>query len=318
MKLFLPALVLLFASQLSAQVTLTTSPYTQDFNSLSSGLPSGWRVMKLATNTFIGTDTTLNNPSKSLWNGTGRGYKDCASATGLTSAATSTEQDNSTNRALAVRQIGSFGDSGAAFVFQAVNTTGKSNFQLTFKLQSLDNTSPRTTTWVVDYATGANPSAFTTIATSPTPLTTGNNTFSNTDITVNFGTALDNISDVVTIRLTTYVKSTGSGARATTAIDDWNLSWSGTSGIGDIRSRDSYVKIASSTSQAISLQFSKSVNSKVQLQLTNINGQVVYSKALSKVTEGQTETIPVAALARGIYFVSILSKDGNFGTKISR
>ncbi|MBI3719749.1 MAG: T9SS type A sorting domain-containing protein [Sphingobacteriales bacterium] len=188
---------------------------------------------------------------------------------------------------------------------------------MSFKLQSLDSSFPRMTTWIVDYATGASPAVFTPVTTSPATLVTGNKVFSNTDVTVDFGTALDNISDVVYIRVATVKKSTCSGNRASTAIDDWSLSWSGISAINDLFSRNSYVKLVGNTPDKLSLLFNKSINNKIQLQLTSLNGQVVYTRAIGKVTEGQTESIPMAALPKGVYFVSILSKDGNFGTKIS-
>lgn len=325
MKLFLPALLLLAAFQVKAQVTLTTSPYTENFNGMpanSQTLAAGFSVKKNATASALGTDSTLNgNLIPSWWKQSGRGFKNFASnnsGTGLTDpGADSATQSVAADRALGIRQSSAFGDSGAAFVFQIANTTGKTNFQLSFNLESLDSSSPRTTTWVVDYATGANPTSFTAATTSPATLVTGNKTFSNTAVTVDFGTALDNISDVVYIRVVTLKKSTGSGNRASSAIDDWTLSWSGTSAISDLFSRDSYVKLVGNTPDKLSLQFNKSINNKIQLQLTSLNGQVVYTRAIGKVTEGQTESIPMAALPKGIYFVSILSKDGNFGTKIS-
>lgn len=316
MKRLLPFLLLIVFVELNAQVTLSTSPYTENFDNVGTALPAGFTVKKLATTTTLGTDTALTI-AKSAWNGTSRGFKNCASATGLTSAATTTEQDNSTNRALAIRQTGSFCDPGGAFVFQVANTTGFSNFQVSFLLQSLDASSPRVSTWVVDYGIGANPSTFTAVTTTPTPLTTGNSTFSSTTITASFGTSLDNISDVVTIRVYAPAASTGTGNRATTAIDDWSLSFSGTSAINDLFGRDSYVKIVRNTNDAVGLQFNKSINTKISLQLTNMSGQIVFTKAISKVTEGQLEIIPAASLPKGIYFVSILSKEGDFGAKIS-
>src|SRR5690606_15477876 len=86
--------------------------------------------------------------------------------------------------------------------------------------------SVRTTTWIVDYGVGANPTVFTPVTTVGT-MTTGNNIFGNNTITVDFGTALDNISGPVFIRIVTLDPTTGGGNRATTAIDNVNLTWSG-------------------------------------------------------------------------------------------
>ena len=54
---------------------------------------------------------------------------------------------------------------------------------------------------------------------------TGNHIFSNNAISVNFGNALDNQTGKVWIRVTTLSASTGSGNRASTAVDDVNISF---------------------------------------------------------------------------------------------
>ncbi len=70
-------------------------------------------------------------------------------------------QATATDRALGLRQTGGVADPGGAFVFQIANTTGKINFTLDFSLQSLDASSTRTTTWLVEYGLGSNPTSFT-------------------------------------------------------------------------------------------------------------------------------------------------------------
>jgi hypothetical protein len=159
-----------------------------------------------------------------LWNATGGGFKNYASATGLIATSDATAQNGSTNRALGVRQVTAT-DQGVAFVFQIPNTIAKTNFALSFKLQSLDNTVGRTATWVVDYGIGASPSSFTTITTAPAgPLTTGP-TFTNTTVTGSFGAALNNSSQPVWIRIVVLTPTTGSGNRPSSAIDDVSISW---------------------------------------------------------------------------------------------
>ena len=211
------------AAQAQTPVTLASTPYTENFDNLASGLPTGFAVYTGASATAVGTAATFA-PAKAAWNGTAGGFKNVASATGLTATATTADQDASTNRALAVRQTGSLGDPGAAFVFQAANTSGKTDFSLSFKLQSLDNSVGRTVNWTVDYATGATPTAFTPLAsgTGSTSPTFGSNT-----VTASFGTALDNQTGPVWIRVVTLAPSTGSGSRPTSAIDDFSLSWQG-------------------------------------------------------------------------------------------
>ncbi len=99
--------------------------------------------------------------------------------------------------------------------------------QLEFKLQSLDApASPgRTTTWKVDYGVGLSPSAFSTVTTSPANLSTTLGTFANNTVTVNFGTALNNISQPIWIRIVALTGTTGGGSRPSTAVDDVKFTW---------------------------------------------------------------------------------------------
>ncbi len=203
-----------------AQATLGTSPYVENFNSLSTGLPTGFGVYTAATATSLGTVAAFV-PAAAGWKDTGGGFKNVASATGLTAATPVADQNAATNRALAVRQVGAT-DIGPAFVFQAANTTGRTDLALSFQLQSLDDSSPRTAPWQVSYGLGLNPTTFTVVGSSAN---TGGSTFSNNTVTVSFGSALDNQSGPVTIRIATLAGTTGTGNRPTSAIDDFSLSW---------------------------------------------------------------------------------------------
>lgn len=208
---------------------LTTSPYTQNFNNIASGLPQGIYVKIGATSTSLATGdmppygSGLGTPT--AWNQTSAGLKNFASATGLTATSDATAQGASANRALGIRQTGTTGyDPGSAYVLLLDNTTGKSNFQLSFALQSLDNSIGRTTTWVVDYGIGDSPSTFTTVSTTPSSITTSN-AFGSTTVNVNFGSSLNNQSQKVWIRIVTLSATTGSGSRASTGLDDVSLTW---------------------------------------------------------------------------------------------
>ncbi|HEX6431717.1 MAG TPA: choice-of-anchor J domain-containing protein, partial [Niastella sp.] len=157
--------------------------------------------------------------AKTTWTTSSFGFYDFASG----EIGTTEPQSTATDRALGVRQTGTIGDPGAAFVFQIENTTGKTNFTLDFNFQSLDASSTRTTTWQVEYGLGNNPTSF--IAVTPGTLTTGGSTFTTNPIHVNFGSALDNQASIITIRIVTLNNTTGSGTRASTGIDDVTLSW---------------------------------------------------------------------------------------------
>ncbi|GEO10415.1 T9SS-dependent choice-of-anchor J family protein [Segetibacter aerophilus] len=217
--------LLIISFTANSQVNLSGTSYVETFDNIGTALPTGWSVRTGATSSALGTAVALTT-AKTVWSNTTGAFKNFASADGLTTASTAADQNASTDRALGVRQTGAFGDPGAAFVLQLANTNGITGLSLTFKLQSLDATSARSVNWVVDYGVGAAPASFTAVATQPTVLTTGNSTFSNNTVTVNFGSALDNKSDNVWIRIVTLAPSTGAGNRPTTGIDDFQLNYS--------------------------------------------------------------------------------------------
>ena len=317
----LTAFVLLISSGMNAQVTLNNSPYEENFNSLNtSGIPTGFSVRTLATPTFLGKDTSLNSGVTPPWRAVGRGFKNFASANATTDPGIdSTTQAAITDRALGVRQTGTFGDSGAAFVFQIANTLAKKNFELNFNLQSLDTSSPRITNWIVDYGIGASPSSFTALTTNPALLSTGNKSFTNTNVSINFGSALDNINDIVWIRVLTVKRSTNTGNRASSAIDNWNLSWQQiNTSVSNIIREKNYLSISGNLESKLNLVFNKTVASFVNLQILSLNGRVIYQKQLPKVVQGQNEDISGLNLSKGIYILKIESKDGIYSTKLVR
>ncbi len=205
-------------------IELTTSPITLSFDNLATGLPKGVLVKLSSSSTSLGADGAFNS-SQSSWSNTSSGFKNYAGATNLSASTDASAQNASANRALGVKQTSATGyDPGAAFVFELNNTSGKTNLSLSFLLQSLDDGIGRTTNWQVDYATGDNPTTFIPIATSPLTITTGP-AFLSTPVTVSFGNALDNQSGKVWIRITTLSATTGTGSRASSAIDDVQFSW---------------------------------------------------------------------------------------------
>lgn len=205
-------------------IELTSSPLILNFDNLSTGLPQGVFAKLSSSSTSIGTDAAYSS-SQSSWSNTSSGFKNYAGATGLISTSDAAAQNASINRALGVKQTSTKGyDPGTAFVFEINNTSGKTNLSLNFLLQSLDDGIGRTTTWQVDYATGDNPTTFIPVTTSPSTITTGG-TFGSMPVTANFGNALDNQSSKVWIRIVTLSTTTGSGSRASSAIDDVQFSW---------------------------------------------------------------------------------------------
>lgn len=236
------------------QITLSGTSYTQSFDGVGTGLPSGFRVSANATAASLGTAATFN-VSQDAWNSTTSGWKNVASADGLVSSSSLAVQNASTDRVVGIRQSGSTADPGAALEFQLTNTTGFSNFTLSFKLQSLDITSERITTWLVQYGTGASPASFTTVATSPATLSTGGFTFSNNTISVNFGTALDNIGQNVWIRIVALTGSSGANNRATTGFDDISLTYTNASSCTPPTTQASSATVSGVTSNSFNISW---------------------------------------------------------------
>jgi hypothetical protein len=302
-------------------VTLGTSPYVENFDGLASGLPAGFGVYVGATATNIGVVPTaaqlILTPSAAVttatpplpaatstaWTATAPGFKNFASNTALSSTTTADAQAAATDRALGVRQAGSFGDGtsgntpvGPAFVFQIANTTGKTDFALSFKLESLDAASPRTTIWRVDYGVGATPTAFTQVGTTAT---TGP-VFSNNTLTASFGGALDNLAGPVWIRIVAPTVTTGSGNRPTSAIDDFSLSWNANANAPTLAVAPATLAFGN---QAINTTSAAQTYTLTGTNLTadaTVTATAPFSVSKDNATFGLTATYTAAELAAGV------------------
>ncbi|RYZ23808.1 MAG: hypothetical protein EOO16_03430 [Chitinophagaceae bacterium] len=214
----------------ASTITLgATSPYSINFNSLSSGLPAGVRVGTTSSATAVDTSAALVTTATQLyWNATGGGWKSLASATSptVTQGSGNTEQDASTDRVLAVRQTGSIGDPGASVSFILANTTGKNNLKFEFELQNLDPSSGRTTNWTVEYGLGDTPASWTAVPPASGTLTTGGATaWGASNIVVNLPAATWNQSQKVWVRVIAKTATTGGGNRPSSGFDNAKFSW---------------------------------------------------------------------------------------------
>ena len=217
------------------------------------------------------------------------------------------------NRALGVRQVSPTNashpdlDPGAAFCVQLANTTGLMGFDLTFKLQSLDTSSPRISTWKVDYGFGASPSSFTAASTGASVMTTGGKTFSNNTVNVDFGSALDNQSGPVWIRVVALSGSTGSGNRPSSAIDDFNLTWTSTTGVSNVPSQPvtTLTAIGQSTSDKITLAYTVEEAGIYTLALYDVAGRILHTQNVNGQIGTQDITVNGLHLAPGVYIAKI-------------
>jgi Secretion system C-terminal sorting domain len=320
----------------NAQLTLTGTSYTQNFDGLPT-YPTGWNTYNHATATSLGSveaiqyfgssipSTYFADSSSCIGSVHVGGFKNFPSATvlSLSDDMCATTPPTFTNRALGVRQVDSANgthpklDPGASFVLKIANTTGFSNFHLTFKLQSLDTMSTRTTTWTVDYGIGASPTSFTP-ATATGIMTTGNHVYSNNTITVNFGTALDNKSGPVYIRVAALAYTSGSGNRASTAIDDFNLTWSSTSGISNITGQPQVglTVLGNATSDKVTFGYNLDENADYAFSIYDITGRVLHSQHINAKTGDQQIAISNMHLTPGMYFAKMYNSNSSSVAKI--
>lgn len=213
-------------SSLVVSWALTYSPtardlFNNDFDGIGTKLPDNFTVRTAAGtgSAFPGT-VVATLPVKNTWADSAGQFRNVASATGLTSSATTTAQGAAVNRAIAVRQSSASGfDPGAAFVVALPST--RTNVTVTFLLQSLDgSTAPRATTWKVDGGlAGATTPILATTTVVSGDLTTGANTFDSVAVTAVFPAGMNNLTNAF-IRIVTVGASANSGNRPTTGIDN--------------------------------------------------------------------------------------------------
>ncbi len=306
-----------------SQLALSGTSYTQNFNNLAGGLPTGWHVFNFATATSLGTiyDTSsklfLVPSATTAWKSTAGGFKNFASANNTTMfytlGADTTAQKAATDRALGVRQVGYTSatfpgsDSGAAFGLLIANTTGLTNFAMTFKLQSLDSaTGPRKTTWRVDYGTGTSPSTFTMVGSTDT---TGTSSYLNKTVSVSFGNALNNLTGPVWIRIAAISASTGSGNRTSSAIDDVNLTWSGsgtgTTSVSNVNSATLPITVVNPAANGnFILSCAVQQAAKLTAHVYDLNGREVAAQTFSAI-KGENRLQLHTSLAAGTYIIRV-------------
>jgi len=202
--------------------TLLGHSYTQNFNSIGGGLPAGWQVYTNAWFDTAGTPAAFNASATAWDQGTGT-FGNYAAKDTFYATATAAAQNASLNRALGAK-LGTANDTGTSFVFRAANTRGLSDINFSCNIQSLDLNAARQKRWYVSYALGSNPTSFSPISGG---YTTGNNTFTQTNISVNLPGSAEDQDSVLWIRVSSFFPASGSLVYPTVAIDDVNITWVG-------------------------------------------------------------------------------------------
>jgi hypothetical protein len=217
----------------TAQVVLSGTNYSQNFDSVGTGLPTGWNTYSAASGTVLGTlaayhtvPTNWANSSALWWNMASLTNADGSS---VPTNSTTTQQGAVANRVIGVRQTSATGDPGAAVAVELSSTTNGSSFNVSFDWLMLSDQG-RNTVWEMDYGLGATPSLFTSLGKWTNGGLLSNQTnltyIGVTNLAFSFGNAIDNQNQPVWIRIAALTGTTGSGNRSTFGLDNFNLSWS--------------------------------------------------------------------------------------------
>ena len=215
-------------------LTLSGTNYFQNFDNIGSGLPGEWLVYTNAKSTQLGTLLTLasSDPAAAI-NGcasTSFGFKNLASITNTVGGTNFlgtealTNQAVTLNRVLGVRPTGG-SDPGCAFVLKIADATGFGKFKLNLDFLLL-NPQTRSNYWAVDFGVspdGFSPPSSFTVVTTNAYFAFG--TFGSTNVTVDFGTLLDNQPGPIWVRIVNLAFSQGGGSRPTVGIDNFSLSF---------------------------------------------------------------------------------------------
>jgi len=334
-KLVLLCSISLSALAVNAQLYLSgASPYVQNFNAIAGGIPTGWYVYNSSTPTSIGVLNSLNtsasfgvyDTANLSCTGSVRaaGFKNFASGNTATVTDSCSVQAGRADRALGVRQTGGTAtggtglDSGAAFVVKMANTSGMSSLNFTFKLQSLDRTSPRITTWKVQYGLGLSPTTWNDIAVTGT-MTTGGNTFTNNTISGSLPASVNNQSQPVTIRIVTLEfssSSISSGNRTSTAIDDFNLNWTGSATMGltemNYNTPSELVVLGDATAEKITFGINTTSNNST-ISLFDLAGRTIRTESVGN---NDNFTMSNLNVAPGMYIATLNNGVQSVSTKV--
>lgn len=217
-KIAFTVAIAVFSSVAQGQQVIGNGTYTQNFNGIGLGLPTGFSLVTDATATSLGTTAATFNSAPTSW-GTSTGQFSNVANSAVGAAATPAQQAAFTNRSVGLRQGASFGDPGAAFNFNfSTSLAAVTSISLDLQMLSVQG---RSTTFTIQYGIGIAPTAFTTLGTYTDPGTFGSTTFTFTP--ANFGVALDNQSSVY-LRVVALTPSTGSGSRDTIGYDNLSIS----------------------------------------------------------------------------------------------
>lgn len=216
------ATLLAAAVSLPAQVILTGTSYTENFDSMgnaagSTSTPSGWSTTTDGTSSSLGTTSTSVN--RTSWTNQFPGNFYNVASTDIGTGSSNPVQNAATDRALSF-EIGSgsgTGNPGAGILFN-VNTTGFQDFSYSFDLQTnfLDTNSYN---FAFEYSVNAGAS-WVSIDSSIVPSAS----LGSTTVSGSISSGIDDLNDVY-LRLRTPIPGTGVTSNNVYAIDNFSLNY---------------------------------------------------------------------------------------------
>lgn len=216
--------VFCFSVHSFGQLTLTGSSYTQDFNGIGSGLPTGWTVSTSATSSAIGTGASFTSAATD-WNSASSGvwFRNTSSSDIAYNSSSGTQTANA-NRALGWRPLTASARNGAV-TLEIANTANFTNFEISVTVfQSNDVSGSQNYQW--EYRVGSS-GDFNAIGAQFVTNSTGLTDFQSTGYSFNSSTlaAIADQNDSVYIRFRGLTPAGDSGDRDTIGIDNFSMTY---------------------------------------------------------------------------------------------
>jgi hypothetical protein len=213
------------AATASAQVNLTGLSYTENFNSVGSGLPAGWSVHTSTTASTLGNPASFTSAATTWAAGTALTDFRNVAGDNIPFGSSFAPQGSDLNRAIGWRPLAAATDARTgAIMLTIADTSGFENFLLSVKVFTPSDNSTGSQTYLLEFRVGSSGN-FSPIATYLTP-TTGATGFNAQTFTADpLALALLNDQpEAVYFRL----RGTASSGTAldTIALDDFSLSYS--------------------------------------------------------------------------------------------
>jgi len=207
-------------STASAQIVLSGTSYSQDFDGIGSGLPTGWTVTTDASTSTLGNSAIFTTTAVRWGAANSSGLFRNSSSSNIASSSSSASQSSNINRALGWRPSTAAQRDGS-ILLTIQDTEGFENFTLNLSVFTFNDVTA-TATYALEYRVGDSGN-FKQIGDT---YDTGTE-FSQTNYTISSVTlsAIEDQSETVYIRLRGTTPS-GTGSLDGIAIDDFSLSFS--------------------------------------------------------------------------------------------